>query len=261
MAYQLKIQDLKINQIQIKTHYYQCEQTSRSTIVFLHDSLGCIKLWRNFPLELAEQTQTNALIYDRQGYGESSPFTSSHRPKNYMELEADFLHLLITEMKLESVILFGHSDGGTIALLAAAKYPEKIKAVITEGAHVFVEEITLEGIREAVKHYQNTNLKERLEKYHGSKTEAVFNAWTETWLSPMYRDWNIEHWLKKITCPCLIIQGSNDEYGSEAQVDAIVNQVSGVAKKLMITGIGHTPHKESAETTLQETIMFILNQI
>lgn len=261
MSYQLKIQDLNINQIQIKTHYYQREEAKRSTIIFLHDSLGCIKLWRNFPLDLGEQTQSDVFIYDRQGYGESSPFSSLNRQQNYMELEADFLHLLITEMKFESVILFGHSDGGTIALLAAAKYPQKIKAVITEGAHVFVEDITLQGIRAAVEQYQNTNLKEKLEKYHGDKTEDVFKAWTETWLSPMYRNWNIEHWLKDITCPCLIIQGVNDEYGSEAQVDAIVHQVSGLAIKQMIPEAGHTPHKEAAEPTIREAVFFISRYI
>jgi pimeloyl-ACP methyl ester carboxylesterase len=227
------------------------------TIVFLHDSLGSITLWRDFPQKLGELTNCNVLVYDRQGYGESSPFSSVKRNNDYMEIEADVLHELITNLNLEQVILFGHSDGGTISLIAAAKYPDRIIGIITEGAHIFVEDITLKGIRDAVETYRNTNLKEKLQKYHGEKTDAVFKAWTETWLSQEYRTWNIEHFLPEIKCPVLVIQGENDEYGSLKQVDGIISQVKGEAKKLIIPGIGHSPHKETSEIVLKHSAAFI----
>lgn len=215
------------------------------TLVFLHDSLGRCTLWRDFPEKLSEVTGLNTFVYDRTGYGQSAPFDNGPRRNDYMEREAVILMDLLTEHKIERPVLFGHSDGGTIALLAAAKYKEYIRAVITEGAHVFVEEKTLEGILLMQKQYNTTNLRERLEKYHGNKTQAVFEAWTNIWLSPSYRDWNIEHFLSLITCPVLVIQGTNDEYGTEAQVDAIVEQVSGLSKKCMIINAGHTPHRQS----------------
>lgn len=233
----------------------------RPTIVFLHDSLGCIELWRDFPSKLGELTQCNVFVYDRLGYGQSGPVTDQKRGNDYMEIEADILSQLLDQHHIENAILFGHSDGGTIALLAAAKYPSKIRAVITEGAHIFVEEVTLNGIREAVKLYQTTNLKQRLQKYHGEKTEDVFMAWTETWLSDAYRSWNIEHFLPEVICPSLIIQGEEDEYGTVGQVDGIVNKTSGAAQKYMLPTIKHSPHKEAPELVLKIATAFILEVV
>ena len=121
---------------------------NRPTIIFLHDSLGCIELWRDFPQKLGELAQCNILIYDRQGYGKSCSFTESKRTNSYMEKEADFLILLMNFWKLDDAILFGHSDGGSIALIAGGKYPDRIKGIITEGAHVFVEDKTIHGIKD-----------------------------------------------------------------------------------------------------------------
>ena len=129
--------------------------------------------------------------------------------------------------------------------------------VITEGAHIFVEDITLQGIRDAMMAYHTTNLKERLEKYHGDKTEAVFRAWADTWLKPEYRSWNIEHLLPRITCPVLVIQGEGDEYGSIAQVDGIITKVAGKVRKLVIRDIGHTPHREASDVVMHEATVFI----
>jgi pimeloyl-ACP methyl ester carboxylesterase len=231
---------------------------STNTIVFLHDSLGCVTLWRDFPQKMAEASHADAFVYDRLGYGNSAPFPSSDpRQVNYMETEADLLITLLDKYNISNPILFGHSDGGTIALLAAAKWPDKIKAVITEGAHVFVEEETLEGILQTKEQYRTTNLKERLEKYHGVKTQALFNAWTETWLSPAFRNWNIEHFLPQITCPVLAIQGVEDEFGTLAQVQSIVNQVSGQADMYMVVNAGHSPHKQSELWVINQCCSFL----
>ncbi|MBX7226346.1 MAG: alpha/beta hydrolase [Chitinophagales bacterium] len=232
----------------------------RPTIVFLHDSLGCIELWRDFPQKLAEATQCNVLIYDRLGYGKSAPMPTHDRPTNYMELEADILHELLQKSKIDNAILFGHSDGATIALLTASKFPDRIKAVIVEAAHIFVEDVTLQGIYEAVESYKNTNLSERLAKYHGDKVEALFKAWTETWTRADYRSWNIEHFLPNITCPLLFIQGEADEYGTLAQVEKTISQVSGKAEKYVIPNVGHTPHKEASELVLNRSTKFITTE-
>lgn len=231
--------------------------TKRPTLIFLHDSLGSIELWRDFPNKLGQATRCNVLVYDRQGYGQSSAFSGDERANDYLEHEADVLNSLIEQCGLEKVLLFGHSDGGSIALIAAAQYPSPIIGVITEGAHIFVEEITLQGIREAVDAYHTTNLKERLRKYHGDKTEAVFRAWAHTWLSEGFRSWNIEQFLPRITCPVLVIQGEKDEYGSLQQVEGIIRQVSGETRRLIIPSIGHTPHKEAGAIVQAEAASFI----
>lgn len=237
---------------------YSKKYADRPTLVFLHDSLGCIELWRDFPEKLAEATKCNLVIYDRLGYGKSGPMAAQLRPTNYLEIEADILNNLLIELEIENAILFGHSDGGSIALIGASKYPTKIKAVIAEAAHIFVEEITLKGIYVAIEKYRTTNLAERLARYHGDKVESLFNAWTKTWTRNDYRDWNIEHFLTSIRCPLLIIQGEADEYGTLAQVKKTIDQVSGKPQKYIIPGIGHTPHKEVPELILERCKDFII---
>ena len=231
------------------------------TLVFLHDSLGCVQLWRDFPKKLAEVTQCNVLIYDRLGYGKSEAMGTHERPTNYLELEADILNDLLTTLEIENTILFGHSDGGSIALIAASKYPDRIKAVICEAAHIFVEDVTIKGIHEAIEAYRTTNLPERLQKYHDNKVETIFKAWTETWTRSDYRDWNIEHFLSRITCPLLFIQGEADEYGTLEQVEKTISQVSGKAEKHLIPNVGHTPHKEKPIQVLGKSAAFINNLI
>ena len=184
----------------------------KPTIVFLHDSLGCIDLWRDFPERVGEMTSCNVLIYDRQGYGKSCGFSNDKRNNQYLEAEAEVLNQLLEFWNIDQPILFGHSDGGSIALLTAAKYPSKIKAIITEGAHVFVEDVTIKGIKEAIHHYETTDLKTKLEKYHAKNTEAMFWAWAKTWTTEEFSSWNIEQFLFDIQCPSLIIQGEKDEY-------------------------------------------------
>ncbi|MHA7059098.1 alpha/beta fold hydrolase [Aquimarina sp. M1] len=233
--------------------------SSKPTIIFLHDSLGSIELWRDFPQKIGASTNGNILSYDRQGYGKSDDFSELKRNKEYLRNEAGILVELINQLALKNVILFGHSDGGSIALLAASLYPKKIKGIITEGAHVFVEKETLEGIRNAKIAYETTSLKKKLTKYHGDKTENVFRMWTETWLSRSFIDWNIENYLGRIQCPSLIIQGEKDEYGTLDQVYSITKKTLGKSESLIIPNTGHTPHKEAADIVIEKTMDFILN--
>ncbi|MDI5899049.1 alpha/beta fold hydrolase [Flavobacterium yafengii] len=250
----------KIIQVDYKNIYVEYYHTFDGcpTIIFLHDSLGCVTLWRDFPKKLSEATKCNVLVYDRLGYGKSDAMPTHKRPVNYLELEADFLGKLLIQLHVKDAILFGHSDGGSIALITAAKYPDRIKAIICEAAHIFVEEVTLRGIYEAMDSYKKTNLAERLAKYHGDKVECIFKAWTETWTSADYKVWNIEYLLKEITCPLLFIQGEADEYGTLNQVNRTINRVRGKTEKLVIPNIGHTPHKEAPETTFEAAKDFIV---
>lgn len=234
---------------------------NRPTIVFLHDSLGSTQLWRDFPKKLSEQTECNVLVYDRLGYGKSFPMPTHERENDYMETEADVLNDLLNELNLKDIILFGHSDGGTIALIFASKYPEKVKATICEAGHIFVEDVTVQGVKNALEAFNTTNLPERLQKYHGDKVEMIVKAWTEIWLSEKFRSWNIEYILKDITSPLLFIQGENDEYGTLAQVEKTVSQVSGSAEKFIIPNVGHTPHKEVSEIVMEKAVGFIKNQL
>lgn len=229
----------------------------KPTIVFLHDSLGCTQLWRDFPEKLGEGTQCNILVYDRLGYGKSSPMPTYERDNDYMETEADLLNDLLDELEIKEMILFGHSDGGTIALISASKYPEKTKAVICEAGHIFVEDVTVKGVSDAFEAYKTTSLPERLQKYHGDKVDMMVEAWTEIWLSDRFRSWNIESMLKNSKAPLLFIQGENDEYGTLNQVEKTISQVSGSAEKFIIPNVGHTPHKEVPEVVLGKSTEFI----
>lgn len=232
-------------------------RSGKRTLVFLHDSLGCITTWRHFPQQVATAIGCDALIYDRQGYGRSAPFGQAPRDARYMHREAGVLQALLEAEDITAAILFGHSDGGTIALLTAAEYPGRIAGVITEGAHVFVEGVTLHGIRQAEHLFATTDLRERLIRHHGERTDALFEAWTKTWQAPFFRHWDITPDLASVHCPVLVLQGVNDEFGTEAQVDAIVAAVSAGARKYMVPGAAHTPHKEAPAIVLQQVERFM----
>lgn len=234
---------------------------ARPTLLFLHDSLGCVDTWRDFPQQLAASADLDAVVYDRQGYGRSSPFGPSPRTPRYLEDEARTLLALLDALGIESAVLFGHSDGGSIALIAASLAPARVAAVITEGAHVFVESLTLDGIRAARETLATTNLAERLARYHGDKVAGITAAWIDTWLSPEFRDWNIERYLSGIACPALIIQGDDDEFGTVDQVNAIVRGIGARARALLIPAVGHTPHRDASAIVLEAAIQLIAGSL
>lgn len=226
------------------------------TIVFLHDALGSIETWRAFPETLCEITGCNGLVYDRQGHGKSSPFTQPRTPR-YLYDEAAVLAAVLSFEGISEAILFGHSDGGSIVLMAAAQSPDRIAAVISEAAHVFVEDFTVAGVQAAKESAPDNRLLEKLARYHGDKSDRLFSAWADTWTSAEYRDFNMESLLPQIHCPVLAIQGVDDQFGTAAQVEAIVSQVGGRAERLMIPGAQHTPHKETPDVVLAAAAGFI----
>jgi pimeloyl-ACP methyl ester carboxylesterase len=227
------------------------------TLVLLHEGLGSIAQWRDFPQQLSMATGLAALVYDRVGHGGSDPL-SAVRGAHYLHQEAEeSLPALLEACGITVPLLVGHSDGGTIALLYAANFPERPGGVVTEAAHVFVEEVTLTGIRAAVEAYESGDLRGRLARHHGERTGPMFRGWSDTWLSPGFRHWNIEAALPHIRCPILAIQGEDDEYATPAQVHAIVARVSGRAEALLLPGCGHTPHHQARERVLREIARFV----
>lgn len=230
-----------------------------ASLVFLHEGLGSIAQWRNFPERLCMMTGLPGVVYERMGYGKSDPLVKKRKPYYLHEEALEVLPQFLDELDIIRPILIGHSDGGSIALIFASAFPEWVKAVVTEAAHVFVEEVTLEGIRRAVAVYEETNLRQQLQKYHGEKTDTLFRAWSETWLSDEFRSWNIEEYLPGIKCPLLVIQGKDDEYGTASQVEAIVSKASGPAEPLIIPGCGHIPHLQAKEKVIEAIKSFIVS--
>jgi pimeloyl-ACP methyl ester carboxylesterase len=234
-----------------------CWEGASRHLVFLHEGLGSVGQWKDFPLSLCRKTGLPALVFDRWGYGRSEACDIIGDP-GYLHAEALVsLPQVLGHFGIARGILIGHSDGGSIALMYAAAHPEKVCCLITEAAHVFVEETTLAGIREAVRVYETTDLGARLAKYHGENTDLVFTRWSRTWLDPLFRDWNIENFLSEVNCPVLAIQGRDDPYGTADQVEAIVRQVSGPARGLLVPDCGHIPHFQARETVTVAMADFI----
>ena len=164
---------------------------------------------------------------------------------------------VLTAAGIERPILFGHSDGGTIALLYAAAFPDKAEALVSEAAHVFVEEVTLKGIRDVVASSKDGRLLRGLSRYHGDNTPDVFSGWADTWLSPAYRDWNMVGRLAAIRRPLLVLQGTDDQFGTALQVETIRTSVSGSVAAHLFPGVGHVPHLESGEAVVREVHAFL----
>lgn len=220
------------------------------TLVLLHEALGNLSLWRHFPAELAEATGLPVIAYCREGYGESSPLSSPRSDDYLVEQGRDWLPALLARLELDKVILLGHSDGGSIALVGAACCPERILAIVTLAAHIYVDPLTTQGIEQAVERYQQQDLATRLARYHGERTDPLFRAWAETWLRPSYQQLNLRPWLKQIRCPALIMQGEEDAYGLPSQVLDIVHGIGEQAEARFLPACGHSPHLEQAEAVI-----------
>jgi pimeloyl-ACP methyl ester carboxylesterase len=231
---------------------------ARPLLVFLHEGLGSVAQWKDFPELLCEKANCPALIYDREGYGKSSEYKSAN-DWDYLHLQAQkSLPEIFKQLEIEhyNKILIGHSDGGSIAIIHAGSFPEKIIGVITEASHQFIENISVEGIRKTVKLFEEGKLKDWLHKYHGEKTGSMFHGWADTWLRDGFQHWNIEEYVNKIKVPFLAIQGKDDQYGSYAQLESIKKH-SPKADIHHIPNCGHTPHLQYKEEILQLTSDFI----
>lgn len=224
----------------------------RPTLVFLHDSLGCITVWRDFPERLAAALGCDALVYDRRGYGASSPFGPAPRAPGYLEDEADVLARVLDACGVQEAVLFGHSDGGSIALIHAGHHPVTGLALLAP--HVIVEDITVAAIRETRARFVDGDLRPRLQRHHAD-VDAAFWGWCDVWLDPGFRDWTLEPDAEQVRCPTLLIQGEDDPYGTLDQLDRIQARVRGPVERLVVPG-GHSPHVEAADAVVAAIAAF-----
>jgi pimeloyl-ACP methyl ester carboxylesterase len=235
-------------------HQLEYEQIpGHPTIVFLHEGLGSLAMWKDFPRRLAEAANCGALIYSRHGYGRSQPLHGARTP-DFMHREAQTtLPDLLQKLEIDRPILFGHSDGASIALIYAATHP--VRGSILLAPHLFVEEIALASIREIQSHYDSSDLKSRLARYH-DHPDSTFRGWSDIWLNPDFRSWNIENFLPGISSPVLVIQGRDDQYGTMEHPERIARCVPGT-QVLKLADCRHSPHIDQPDAVIKASTSFI----
>jgi pimeloyl-ACP methyl ester carboxylesterase len=227
----------------------------RPTIVLLHEGLGSLSMWRDFPRQVAEVTGHEVLVYSRHGYGRSAPLTAP-RSLRFMHDEAlVVLPELLDTLEIRRPILLGHSDGGSIAIIHAGGSGRDVAGLVLLAPHVMVEEISVASIAAARAAYAQGDLRARLARHHDD-VDGAFRGWNDVWLQPDFRAWTIEEYLPRVTCPVLVIQGEDDEYGTMEQVDRIARAVPG-AKVLKLAQCGHSPHRDRATVVLEALRGFV----
>lgn len=250
---------VRVDDHRLEYRWFGARAVGSPVLVFLHEALGSAGLWRDFPARLSEATGLPAMAYSRRGFGGSDPRTLP-LPTDYLDGEADrALPGILAALGIARPVLVGHSDGATIALMhAGSPGGHGVLGVIAEAPHVFVEEETLAGIREALPVYR-AGLREKLMRHHGDQTDAVFHGWHDTWQTPDFRDWNCLDRLPLITCPTLVIQGEGDQYGTVRQLDVIAGRASGPVETIMLPDCGHSPHRDRPDEVLAATTRFVRN--
>lgn len=225
-------------------------RTQGSPIILFHDSLGCVELWRGFPAALAARTGRAVIAYDRLGFGRSDPRTDKPGPRFIAEEAETAFPALREQLGIDGFVALGHSVGGGMAVHCAAKFDEACEALITEAAQAFVEDRTLQGIREAQALFADPAQVERLGRYHGAKARWVLDVWIETWLSPDFAGWSLDAVLSQVRCPVLAIHGAEDEYGSTRHPERIGRLAGGPARVEILPDTRHVPHREREGTVL-----------
>jgi pimeloyl-ACP methyl ester carboxylesterase len=232
----------------------------RPVMVFLHEGLGSVAMWKDFPQQFCDQHGLRGLVYSRYGYGNSTPRPAEeHWQPDFMHRQAfEVLPALLAALGIERPWLFGHSDGGSIALLHAARFAENLRGVIVLAPHIFVEDISVASIHLARDAYLSGGLRERLARYHAD-VDSAFWGWNDIWLDPAFRDWNIEAELAAISCAVLAVQGEDDEYGTLDQLFGIARRAP-QTRTLVLPQCGHSPHRDQPEALSREAGSFIRSQ-
>jgi len=225
------------------------------TIVMLHEGLGSIAHWKDFPSLLAEATGAGVFLYSRYGHGGSDALNKP-RPVSYMHHEAQVvLPEILRQAGIERPLLLGHSDGASIAIIYAGTFPDSPAGLILEAPHVFVEDLSVSSIAQVREQYQETDLRRRLGRYHAN-ADSLFWGWNNIWLNPDFRSWNIESFLDAVRCPVLVLQGTQDEYGTTKQIEAIQRRIP-AASAVILDGCKHAPHRDRNGTTVSTIRQFL----
>jgi pimeloyl-ACP methyl ester carboxylesterase len=228
---------------------------ARPPLVFLHEGLGSVALWRDFPDKVAGRLGGRTLLYSRFGYGQSEGI-SRPRTSRFMHEEAlDVLPVLLDGLAIEHPLLIGHSDGASIALIHAAASGRPVAGLVLMAPHVVVEQVTVDSIARVRETYHSTDLRSRLAKYH-ARVDDAFLGWADIWLLPEFRDWSIQDLVVGVSQPMLLIQGRDDEYGTLDQIDRITARARAPVSQLILDGCGHSPHRDQEAAVLDAIVSF-----
>lgn len=235
--------------LRLEYQWLNADHTNAPVAVFLHEGLGSISMWKDWPQKLCEQLGFRGLVYSRPGYGGSTPRAAGVKwPVDFLQRQAqDVLPALLDVLGIDTIErarmwVIGHSDGGSIALLYAAAFPDALAGVIAIAPHVFVEDVSIAAITEANTLYTHGDLRARLSRYHAD-VDSAFYGWNDIWLNPEFRHWNITDLLPSIRCPLLAVQADDDEYATMAQIDIIAPRVPH-AQLVKLPACGHSPHRQ-----------------
>jgi pimeloyl-ACP methyl ester carboxylesterase len=229
--------------------------SAAATVVFLHEGLGSLALWKDFPREIAASARCNALVYSRLGYGLSTPLRIAREPA-YMHDEAlDVLPRLLDLLEIYNPILLGHSDGASIALIHAGSAARAVRGLIVMAPHIMVEDLSITSIAAVRHNFLTSDLPQKLQRYH-EDLDGAFWGWNNIWLDPRFRNWNIAEHVRRITCPILAIQGFEDEFGTMEQIDRLA-KLAPVTESLKLRHCGHSPYREQAQAVLEASAQFI----
>jgi pimeloyl-ACP methyl ester carboxylesterase len=240
----------------LEYEWLDAAEPGKPALVFLHEGLGSIRQWRDFPLQVAKATGCSALVYSRYGYGQSDVLAEPRVGVDFMHREAlEALPELLARLAIERPVLVGHSDGASIALIHAGA-GHAVRALALMAPHVFVEPVCVQSIRKASAAFDSTDLARRLGKYHRDPRKT-FHLWADVWLDPEFLKWNIEQTLPAISCPVLAIQGEDDEYGTLAQLEALKRGVRGPCALVKLPACGHAPFRDQPRATLDALTKFI----
>jgi pimeloyl-ACP methyl ester carboxylesterase len=247
--------------VQIEYRWIGARDVSRPLIVFLHEGLGSLSLWKEFPQQLCEAAGCRGLVYSRPGYGRSTPRAAEEAwGVDFLHRQAhEVLPALFDALDIDSESkppwLFGHSDGGSIALLYAAAHPARVSGLVVLAPHIMVEELAVTSITKAREAYLETDMRKRLAKHHADP-DSAFWGWNDIWLHPPFKEWSIEQEIQSITCPLLAVQGLEDEYGTLEQIRGIARRLP-QTRLLELAECRHSAHRDQPERVIAATTGFI----
>lgn len=230
--------------------------SARHALVFLHEGLGSVELWRDFPDKVAARLDAPALVYSRFGYGRSDGLVAPRTIRFMHEEALDVLPALLDELGVALPLLVGHSDGASIALIHAAAARRPVAGLVLMAPHVFVEPVTVASIAAIRETYRTSDLQARLAKYH-RRVDDAFLGWADTWLRPEFRDWSIEELLPRVTAPALLIQGRDDQYGTLDQLDRIEAGMGASVSRLVLEACGHSPWRDQETAVIDAIAAFV----
>lgn len=255
----MQADQLNLDGRRIEYRFVDPVAATRADLVMLHEGLGSVSLWRDFPEQLAQATGCRTLVYSRHGYGRSSPLEAPRRA-DYMHEEARvWLPAILDRLGIRRPLLFGHSDGASIALIHAASRASDVAGIIALAPHVKVEDLSVRSIAAAKTAYLETDLRTRLSRHHAD-VDSAFWGWNRIWLDPAFRDWNIEGLLPSIRCPILAIQGEDDEYGTMEQIESIARSAPDT-RLLALPACRHSPHRDQPEAVLAAAREFVAERL